>query len=81
MASNVKQVLHSTPPYLVPNWRNSLSPEEHGQLFNEDGVWNYSTMLLREDLGLLLLGARDAIYALDLDDISDKKASVRTPPR
>ena len=56
-----------------------LSLEDHGQLFHEAGVWNYSTMLLREELGLLLLGARDTIYALDLDNISDKKASVRIP--
>ncbi|MBN3298680.1 SEM4E protein, partial [Amia calva] len=31
-------------------------------------------MLLREDQGLLLLGAREAIYALDLDDISRRKS-------
>ncbi|CAL8312207.1 unnamed protein product [Gadus morhua 'NCC'] len=51
--------------------------KDHGQLFHEAGVWNYSTMLLREELGLLLLGACDTIYALDLDNISDKKASVK----
>ncbi|KAG7266561.1 hypothetical protein CRUP_011146 [Coryphaenoides rupestris] len=50
--------------------------QDNGRLFREEGVWNYSTMLLREDLGLLLLGARDAIYALDLDNISHKNASV-----
>lgn len=40
---------------------------------------NYTTMLLREDLGMLLVGARGAIYALDLKDISKKRASVRSP--
>lgn len=35
-------------------------------------------MLMRDDLGLLLLGAREAIYALDSSDISVKKAAVRT---
>ncbi|KAK0150388.1 Semaphorin-4E [Merluccius polli] len=50
--------------------------KDNGHLFSEEGVWNYSTMLLREDLGLLLLGARDAIYALDLDNISNMNASV-----
>ena len=47
-------------------------------MFGEEGVWNYSTMLLREDLGLLLLGARENIYALDINNISNKKSSVRT---
>uniref|UniRef100_A0A8C1XAM1 Semaphorin-1A n=1 Tax=Cyprinus carpio TaxID=7962 RepID=A0A8C1XAM1_CYPCA len=37
-------------------------------------VWNYTTMLLREDLNMLILGAREAIFALDLDDITIKKA-------
>ncbi|XP_036376998.1 semaphorin-4E-like isoform X1 [Megalops cyprinoides] len=46
------------------------------KLFREDGVWNYSTMLLREDLGLLFLGAREAIFALDINDISSKKTQV-----
>lgn len=32
---------------------------------------------MREDLGLLLLGAREAIYAVDANDISVKKAAVR----
>lgn len=48
-------------------------------MFHEKGVFNYSTMLLREDLALLMLGAREAVYALDLNDISKKLASVRTP--
>lgn len=42
-------------------------------------MFNYSTMLLREDLGLLVVGAREVIYALDLKDISKKHASVRGP--
>ncbi len=41
-------------------------------------MFNYSTMLLREDLDLLVLGAREAVYALDLSDISKKLASVST---
>ncbi|XP_029380471.1 semaphorin-4E-like [Echeneis naucrates] len=47
------------------------------RLFHEDGVFNYSTMLLREDLNLLVLGAREALYALDLNNISNKLASVK----
>ncbi|KAI2667910.1 Semaphorin-4E [Labeo rohita] len=34
-------------------------------------------MLLREDLNVLILGAREAIFALDLDDITVKKAMVK----
>lgn len=41
-------------------------------------MFNYSTMLLREDLDLLVLGARESVYALDLKDISRKLASVST---
>ncbi|XP_029308686.1 semaphorin-4E [Cottoperca gobio] len=50
---------------------------DNAHLFHEEGVFNYSTMLLREDLDLLLLGAREAVYALDLNDISKKLASVK----
>ncbi|XP_071778207.1 semaphorin-4E [Centroberyx gerrardi] len=50
---------------------------DNGYLFREEGVSNYSIMLLREDLGLLVLGAREAIYALDLHNISNKNASVK----
>lgn len=33
-------------------------------------------MLMRDDLGVLLLGAREAVYAVDSNDISVKKAAV-----
>lgn len=55
-----------------------LSPGDNARQFHEEGVFNYSTMLLREDLNLLVVGAREAIFALDLNDISKKSASVRT---
>lgn len=58
---------------------NILSLGNNARLFREEGVFNYSTMLLREDLDLLVLGAREAVYALDLSDISKKLASVRAP--
>ncbi|KAG9278208.1 semaphorin-4E [Astyanax mexicanus] len=48
-----------------------------GQMFREEGVWNYSTMLLREDLGVVILGAREAIFALDLSNISQKKDMIK----
>ncbi|KAJ8274156.1 hypothetical protein COCON_G00087810 [Conger conger] len=50
--------------------------EDHIRQFREEGIQNYSTMLLQEDLGLLLVGAREAVFALDLTDISNMKASV-----
>uniref|UniRef100_A0A8C8J950 Sema domain-containing protein n=1 Tax=Oncorhynchus tshawytscha TaxID=74940 RepID=A0A8C8J950_ONCTS len=53
-----------------------LSCLDNMKLFREEGICNYSTMLVREDLGLLLLGAREAVYALDINDISIKKSWV-----
>ncbi|KAM9789513.1 LOW QUALITY PROTEIN: semaphorin-4E-like [Neosynchiropus ocellatus] len=44
--------------------------------FHEEGVFNYSTMLLREDLDLLVVGASGMVYALHLNDISKKNDSV-----
>ncbi|XP_059357194.1 semaphorin-4E-like [Carassius carassius] len=61
---------NTIPRKTVPINRNG------GRLFREEGVWNYTTMLLREDLNMLILGAREAIYALDLDDITVKKTMV-----
>lgn len=58
---------------------HALPLGDNGHVFHEEGVFNYSTMLLREDLDLLVLGAREAVYALDLNDISKKLASVRIP--
>lgn len=51
---------------------------DNGKLFRENEVWNYTTMVLREDLGLIILGTRGTIYALDINDITKKKASVRS---
>ncbi|XP_030608348.1 semaphorin-4E-like [Archocentrus centrarchus] len=50
---------------------------DNARFFHEEGVYNYSTMLLREDEGVLVLGAREELYALDLQDISQKRASVK----
>lgn len=60
--------------YCVP--RKSVPFQNELKLFREEGIFNYSTMLMRDDLGVLLLGAREAIYALDIDNISVKKAAV-----
>ncbi|XP_037554129.1 semaphorin-4E [Nematolebias whitei] len=60
--------------YCVP--RKTVSYPSDLKLFREDGILHYSTMLIRDDLGVLLLGAREAIYALDINNISNKKAEV-----
>uniref|UniRef100_A0A672K1P5 Semaphorin-4E-like n=1 Tax=Sinocyclocheilus grahami TaxID=75366 RepID=A0A672K1P5_SINGR len=57
--------------------RKTIQYEDNNVItFKEEGVWNYSTMLIREDLGLLVLGAREAIYTLDINDISVAKSKV-----
>ncbi|XP_029905127.1 semaphorin-4E isoform X2 [Myripristis murdjan] len=61
---------YCVPRKTVPYYQNGL------RFFREEGIWNYSTMLMREDLDLLLLGAREAIYALDINDISIRKAAA-----
>uniref|UniRef100_A0A3P8SLS0 Si:ch211-129c21.1 n=1 Tax=Amphiprion percula TaxID=161767 RepID=A0A3P8SLS0_AMPPE len=60
--------------YCVP--RKTVPFQNELKLFREEGIFNYSTMLMRDDLGLLLLGAREAIYALDINNISVRKAAV-----
>ncbi|XP_062308882.1 semaphorin-4E [Osmerus eperlanus] len=61
--------LHCVPRKTVPY-------QEGLKVFREEGIWNYSTMLMREDLGVLMLGAREAVYALDMNDVSTKNAGV-----
>nr|XP_061795297.1 semaphorin-4E-like [Nerophis lumbriciformis] len=68
---NVDSPLDCVPRRYVPYH------SDNGHLFREEAVSNYTVMLLREDVNLLLLGAREVVYALDLDDISKKRASVK----
>ncbi|KAJ7993001.1 hypothetical protein DPEC_G00267920 [Dallia pectoralis] len=56
--------------------RKSVPYQGNMKRFRAEGIWNYSTMLVQEDLGLLLLGAREVVYALDISDISVTKAEV-----
>ncbi|XP_047662438.1 semaphorin-4E-like isoform X3 [Tachysurus fulvidraco] len=63
-------LLNSTP-------RKTVTLSNRGHVFQEEGVWNYTTMLLMEDEGVLILGAREAIFALDLNNITHKKAMVK----
>ncbi|XP_029286341.1 semaphorin-4E [Cottoperca gobio] len=60
--------------YCVP--RMTVPYQNELKLFNEEGIFNYSTMLIRDDLGVLLLGAREAVYALDINNVSVRKAAV-----
>lgn len=60
--------------YCVP--RKTVPYQNDQKLFREEGIFNYSTMLMRDDLGLLLLGAREAIYALDINNISIRHSAV-----
>ncbi|XP_053529705.1 semaphorin-4E-like isoform X1 [Ictalurus punctatus] len=64
------------PLYSTPRKTVTLN-SNRGHVFREEGVWNYSTMLLREDIGVLILGAREAIFALDLTNITHKQAMVK----
>ncbi|TNN66772.1 Semaphorin-4E [Liparis tanakae] len=69
-------VSHAAPNthYCVP--RKTVPYHSELKLFREEGIFNYSTMLMRDDLGVLLLGAREAVYALDIDDVSVRKSAV-----
>lgn len=58
--------------YCVP--RKTVPYQNELKSFREEGIFNYSTMLMRDDM--LLLGAREAIYALDINNISVRKAAV-----
>lgn len=60
--------------YCVP--RMTVPYQNELKLFREEGIFNYSTMLMRDDLGVLLLGAREAIYALDINNVSVRKDVV-----
>lgn len=68
-------VVEDSPLDCVPR-RSVPYNSNNALLFLEEGVFNYSTMLLREDLDLLVVGAREAVFALDLRNISKKIASV-----
>ncbi|KAJ0037201.1 hypothetical protein NL108_018683, partial [Boleophthalmus pectinirostris] len=71
LALGEESSVNSFPRRTVPYHRDNI------YMFHEEGVFNYSTMLLREDLGLLVIGAREAVYAVDLHDVSKKLASVK----
>uniref|UniRef100_A0AAR2L024 Semaphorin 4D n=1 Tax=Pygocentrus nattereri TaxID=42514 RepID=A0AAR2L024_PYGNA len=44
--------------------------------FSEPGVFNYSTLLLSEEREALYVGAREAVFELNINDVSIKKNQV-----
>jgi hypothetical protein len=48
--------------------------------FNESGIFNYSALLLSEDKDTLYVGAREAIFALNALNISEKQHEVGPGP-
>ncbi|XP_072560938.1 semaphorin-4D-like [Paramormyrops kingsleyae] len=51
--------------------------------FSEPGTFNYSTLLLQEDKGVLYVGAREAIFELNLRNVSvmNRKAVWNVPDK
>ncbi|KAM9385846.1 semaphorin-4E-like [Pholidichthys leucotaenia] len=63
--------------YCVP--RKTVRYQNGLKSFREEGILYYSTMLVRDDKEVLILGAREAIYALDINNISVNKSVVYWP--
>lgn len=53
---------------------------EHGEVgllqFHEPGIFNYSALLMSEDKDTLYVGAREAVFALNALDVSEKQQEV-----
>ncbi|XP_028627837.1 semaphorin-4D isoform X2 [Grammomys surdaster] len=53
---------------------------EHGEVglvqFHEPGIFNYSALLMSEDKDTLYVGAREAVFAVNALDISEKQHEV-----
>ncbi|XP_038951578.1 semaphorin-4D isoform X5 [Rattus norvegicus] len=72
---------------LVAVWRTAVAfapvPRitwEHGEVglvkFHEPGIFNYSSLLMSEDKDTLYVGAREAVFAVNALDISEKQHEV-----
>ncbi|XP_067827685.1 sema domain, immunoglobulin domain (Ig), transmembrane domain (TM) and short cytoplasmic domain, (semaphorin) 4Ba [Heptranchias perlo] len=61
---------HDVIPRIVFNYNNTDRPVKH---FYRDGVRNYTKLLLSAEGGVLYVGARDAIFSLDILDIAPNK--------
>lgn len=52
-------------------------PEVRLEKFHEPGIFNYSVLLLSEDKSTLYVGAREAVFALNALNVSEKQHEVR----
>uniref|UniRef100_A0A8C4NW18 Sema domain-containing protein n=1 Tax=Dicentrarchus labrax TaxID=13489 RepID=A0A8C4NW18_DICLA len=59
-------ILFNTPSTCILN----PSTERSAKRFSVDGVFNYTSLLLSQEDDMLYVGAREALYALSLSDIS-----------
>lgn len=55
---------------------NPLSPEVQLVQFHQPDIFNYSALLLSEDEDTLYVGAREAVFALNALDVSQKQHEV-----
>lgn len=51
----------------------SDAKERSAKRFSVDGVFNYTSLLLSQEDDMLYVGAREALFALSLSDISKTK--------
>ncbi|XP_043577324.1 semaphorin-4E-like isoform X1 [Chiloscyllium plagiosum] len=68
----IRYLLHSEA--FLPDYtpRKTVNFEDANlKTFTEQRISNYSTLLLSEEHNLLFVGARDAIFALNIDNVSD----------
>lgn len=74
----IRFVLHSQASYALDcTPRKTINYEDSNlKTFAEQGISNYSTLLLSEEHDLLLVGARDAIFALNIENISNSISQV-----
>ncbi|XP_078412189.1 semaphorin-4E-like [Cetorhinus maximus] len=68
----IRFLLHSQASLTDCTPRKTVNFEDANlKTFAEQGISNYSTLLLSEEHNLLFVGARDAIFALNIDNVSD----------
>lgn len=59
------------PPHPAP-----VSPDVQLVEFHQPGIFNYSALLLSEDKDTLYVGAREAVFAVNALDVSQKQHEV-----
>ncbi|KAJ3592990.1 hypothetical protein NHX12_005328 [Muraenolepis orangiensis] len=66
-------LLHSNLPWFTASCSLSDAKERSAKRFSADGVSNYTSLLLSQEDDMLYVGAREALFALSLSDISKTK--------